>query len=139
MKTLDIHSLQEQLLKADAPLVEKNLPNADASVSEIFQALRGTVARLYAEHAAVLRFVIESTAKASNLYCLTIMKDQIIYLEGFDEQRKTIVCDLVKENFAINHRPVPPDFSKTFQKYLSQAFHDLGDKSAVLYEEAIDA
>jgi hypothetical protein len=136
MKTIDIHSLQEKLLKTDSPLVEKDLPNAEASVSEIFQAFRNTVRRLYEAHADVLRFVIESTAKASNLYCITIMKDQIIYLEGFDEHRKTIVCDLLKENFSINHRPAPSDFSKTFQKYLSQAFHDLGDKSAVLYEEA---
>lgn len=137
MKTIDIHSLQEQIIKTDASLVGKDLPNAEASVSKIFQAMRETVTRLYEEHAAVLRFVIESTAKASELYCLTIMKDQIIYLEGFDEHRKTIVCDLVKENFSINRRPAPSDFSKTFQKYLSQAFHDLGDKSAVLYEEAV--
>lgn len=132
METLNIQSLQKQC----APIERvPDVPAAQGDLSVNFRDIKDSVMRLYADNTDVARFVIESVPDVSPAYCLTLMREQLRYVEGVDETRKTIVCDLVKETLLLNRRPAPPDFGKVFQKYLGKAFKDLQDKTAVLYEE----
>jgi hypothetical protein len=133
METLNIQSLQKQY----APIQRvSDLAAAQGDLSVNFRDIKDSVMRLYADNTDVARFVIESVPDVSPSYCLTLMREQLTYVEGVDETRKTIVCDLVKETLLLNRLPAPPDFGKVFQKYLAKAFKDLQDKTAVLYEES---